>query len=84
MWGGVSAAAGAVAALALCGGVLLRLAPVVPWALFALGALYAPTLRGDLDGWSVGFGAGLLLTAELAYWGIEDERLVLEARVVTL
>lgn len=83
-WSGVSAFAGATAALALCAAVFLRLPPAVPWPLFALGALYTPTLRGGLDGWSVAFGAGLLLTAELAYWGIDDERLVLEERVVTL
>lgn len=41
-------------------------------------------MRGDLDGGSVAFGAGLFLTAELAYWGIDDERLVREERVVTL
>ncbi|HSP71158.1 MAG TPA: hypothetical protein VLN26_02255 [Gaiellaceae bacterium] len=63
MWGGVSAGVGVLAALALCVGVLLRLAPVVPWPLFVLGALYAATLRGDLDGRSVAFGAGLFLAA---------------------
>lgn len=53
--------------------------------MFGLGALYAATLRGDaLDGWSIAYGAGLLLAAELAYWAIEHERLVREEAAVTL
>lgn len=64
--------------------MLARAPAVVPWSLAVLGALYAATLGGGLDGWSVAYGTALLLAAELASWGIEDERLVREERVVTL
>lgn len=56
----------------------------MPWSLFGVGALYAATLRGGLDGWSLGVAAGLLLAAELAYWAIEHDRLLREEPVVAL
>lgn len=64
--------------------MLLRLPAVVPWPLFALGALYAATLRGGVDGWSVVYAAGLLAAGELAWLGIEHEPLVREERGATL
>jgi hypothetical protein len=56
----------------------------VPWSLFGAGALYAATLRDDLDGWSLAVAVGLLLAAELGYWSIEHERLLREERDVVL
>jgi hypothetical protein len=55
--------------------VVFRLPALVPWTPLGLGAIYAATLTGDpLDGWSIAVGAGLLLSAELAYWAIDDDR----------
>jgi len=73
-----------VLALALGAAAVLRLAALVPWSLFGLGALYAGTLRGDaLDGWAIAYGTGLLLAAELAYAAIgRDTRLRAERQVV--
>jgi len=74
-----------VLALSLAAGVALRRPAAVPWSLFGLAALYAATLRGsELDGWSVAYGAGLLLAAELAYAAIDHERLVREERAVVV
>jgi len=56
----------------------------VPWSLFGLGALYAATLRGGVDGWAIAIGAALGVAAELAYWAIEDEPRLRPARDVTL
>lgn len=56
----------------------------MPWSLFGVGALYAATLHGGLDGWSLAVGVGLLLTAELAHWSIEHERLLREEAAVSL
>lgn len=65
-------------------GIALRRSAVVPWPLFGLGALYAATLRGDFDGWSLAVAVGLLLAAELAYWAIDEEALLRVERDVTL
>jgi hypothetical protein len=55
---------------------VLRVPAVVPWPLFGVGALYAATLRGGLDGWSLAVGAALLLAGELAYAAVDaDPRL---------
>jgi hypothetical protein len=76
--------AGVAAAVALAAALALRRTAAVPWTLFVLGLLYAPTLRGGIDGWSVAVAVGLLLAAELAYWSTEaDPRLRVE-RTVTL
>jgi hypothetical protein len=84
-WTEVAAALGGAAALALGLAALLRRAGPVPWTLLSLGALYAATLRGDaLDGWSIAYGAGLLLAAELAYAAIGRERLVRAEPAVVL
>jgi hypothetical protein len=83
-WAGASAAAGAGLAAVLALAIVLRRPAPVPWTLFGLGALYAPTLHGGLDGWSIAVAAGLVLAAELAYWSIEDDRLLRVERAVTL
>jgi hypothetical protein len=81
---GASAAAGVCLAALLAGGIVLRKPGVVPWSLFGAGALYVATLRGGLDGWSLGVAAGLLLAAELSYWSIGHERLLYEEPAVAL
>jgi hypothetical protein len=54
----------------------LRLARAIPWPLFGVGALYAATAHGPLDGWSLAVGVALLLAAELAYAAVDvDARL---------
>jgi hypothetical protein len=83
-WSAASAAAGLCVALALALALALRRPGAVPWTVFALGVLYAATLRGALDGWSIAVAVGLLLAAELAYWSIEDDRLLRVERTVTL
>lgn len=48
---------------------------LVPLPLVALGGLYAAQLRVDgapLDPAAAAFAAGLLATAELAYWSLEE------------
>lgn len=77
-------AVGLTAAVVLAAAVLLRAGSAVAWPLFALAALYAATLRGALDGRSVVYAAGMLLAAELAFFGIEHEPLVREEREVVL
>lgn len=65
----------AVAVVALLAAVVRGWAPLVPFALVALGALYAAQLAVDdepLDTAVPVFAAGLLLTAELAYWSLEE------------
>jgi hypothetical protein len=71
-------------AVALALALALRRPGAVPWTVLALGVLYASTLRGALDGWSIAVAVGLLLAAELAYWSIEDERRLRVERTVTL
>ena len=49
--------------------------PFVPVSLALLGALYATQLRVDdaqLDGSAAVFAAGLVVTAELGYWSLEE------------
>jgi hypothetical protein len=61
----------------------LRVPAVVPWPLFGGGALYAATLHGGFDGWSLAVGAGLLLAGELAYAAVDaDPRLEQERALV--
>jgi hypothetical protein len=61
----------------------LRVPAVVPWPLFGAGALYAATLDGGLDGWSLAVGAGLLVAGELAYAAADaDPRLEQERALV--
>jgi hypothetical protein len=73
-WANAAAASGGALALLLAVAIAFRAAAFVPWTLLGLGALYAGTLHGPLDGWSIGYGAGLLVAAELAYWACEHDR----------
>ncbi len=72
---------GALALLALVAALVLGWSVLIPLALGLLGAAYATHLGLDdpsLDATAPLFGAGLLLTAELAYWSLEER-----ARVVS-
>ena len=60
--------------LTLAAALTMRLATLVPAAIFLLGAGYASHLAFDnvpLDQGSAAFAAGLLAVAELAYWSLE-------------
>lgn len=60
--------------MTLAAGLATRVAPLVPAAVLLLGAGYAARLGFDdvaLDQGSAAFAAGLLATAELAYWSFE-------------
>ena len=64
-----------VALLALVAGLVLGWAPLVPLSLVLVGGLYAGQLRADsvaLDGSASVVAAGLLVTAELGYWSLEE------------
>jgi hypothetical protein len=53
-------------------GLALGRSAAVPWAIAGLGVAYAATLSGDeLDGRVPLYAAGLLVTAELAYWALQ-------------
>lgn len=73
---------GALALLALVAALVLGWSPLVPLSLALVGAAYATHLGLDdpaLDAKAPLLGAGLLLTAELAYWSLEErERVVTE------
>lgn len=63
---------GGAAVFLLVVGLVLGRSAAVPWAIVGLGAAYAATLEGDdLDGRVPLYAAGLLLTAELAYWALQ-------------
>ena len=65
----------ALATLALVGAIVLGWSPLVPVSLLLLGAAYATHLAADdpaLDTTAPLVAAGLLLTAELAYWSLEE------------
>jgi hypothetical protein len=64
-----------VALLALVAALVLAWPPLVPGALVLLGAAYATQLVIDdepLDLRAPFFAAGLIATAELAYWSLEE------------
>ena len=66
------AIAGAGAAMAILGlGIAARRSEAVPIALLLLGALHVIP-GGDGSIGTVIYGSGLLLTAELAYWSIDE------------
>ena len=70
----------AVALVALIVALVLGWTPLVPAALVLVGGLYAAQLAIDdaaLDGASPVFAAGLLVTAELAYWSLDEREGVL-------
>jgi hypothetical protein len=64
-------AVGGAAVFLLVVGLALGRSAAVPWAIVGLGVAYAATLEGDdLDGRVPLYAAGLLVTAELAYWAL--------------
>lgn len=70
----VLAVAGALATALLLLGLLFRWAGPLPWTYAVAGAEYAGFLfiQGNaIDGIAPLYGAGLLLSAELAYWSLE-------------
>jgi hypothetical protein len=65
----------ALALLALVGALVLGWSPLVPVSLLLLGSAYSTHLAADdpaLDVRAPLIAAGLLLTAELAYWSLEE------------
>ena len=65
----------AIAVVALVAALVLEWAPLVPTALVLVGGLYAAQLAIDdatLDTALPVYAAGLLVTAELAYWSLEE------------
>ncbi len=65
----------ALALLALLAAIVLGWSPLVPVSLLLLGAAYATHLAADdpaLDTTAPLVAAGLLVTAELAYWSLEE------------
>ncbi len=77
--GDVALAAGvrlvALALLALVAAIVLDLSQLVPVSLLLLGAAYATHLAVDdltLDARAPLIAVGLLVTAELAYWSLEE------------
>ena len=69
---GIGAGAAALLALALA----IGWAPLVAWALFALGTEYAVALvdRSSADAWVVAYAAAYLLLGELAHAALEERR----------
>jgi len=66
----------ALAFLALVAAVVLGWRPLVALSVGLVGAAYAVHLAADdpsLDARAALLGAGLLLTAELAYWSLEEQ-----------
>jgi hypothetical protein len=56
-------------------GLALGRSAAVPWAIAGVGVAYAATLEGDeLDSRVPLYAAGLLITAELAYWSLRLRR----------
>ena len=65
-------AVGGAAVFLLGVGLALGRSAAVPWAIVGLGVAYAATLEGDdLDGRVPLYAAGMLVTAELAYWALQ-------------
>jgi hypothetical protein len=68
-------AVGGAGVFLLIVGLALGRSAAVPWAIAGLGVAYAATLEGDeLDGRVPLYAAGLLITAELAYWSLRLRR----------
>lgn len=68
------AAAGIFGSALLVVALVGRWADVVPWAIALLGGQYAASLLlrdAGIDGFAPLYAALLLVTAELAYWGLE-------------
>jgi hypothetical protein len=81
---------GVVGAAALAAVLAGRWQELLPWAIALLGAQYAVALLlrdGGIDAFAPLYAAGLLVTAELAYWALERgaaPRSVVLARVGAL
>lgn len=72
--GAALSAAGGLAVALLLLGLLFRWAGPLPWAYVCAGAGYVGYLfiqGGTVDSLAPLYGAGLLLSAELAYWSLE-------------
>jgi hypothetical protein len=68
-------AVGGAGVFLLIVGLALGRSAAVPWAIAGLGVAYAAALEGDeLDGRVPLYAAGLLITAELAYWSLRLRR----------
>jgi hypothetical protein len=68
-------AVGGAGVFLLVVGLALGRSAAVPWAIAGLGVAYAATLEGEqLDGRVPLYAAGLLVTAELAYWSLRLRR----------
>jgi hypothetical protein len=68
-------AVGGAGVFLLVVGLALGRSAAVPWAIAGLGVAYAAALEGDeLDGRVPLYAAGLLITAELAYWSLRLRR----------
>jgi hypothetical protein len=68
-------AVGGAGVFLLVVGLALGRSAAVPWAIAGLGVAYAATLEGDeLDSRVPLYAAGLLITAELAYWSLRLRR----------
>jgi hypothetical protein len=77
----------AVAVVALIAALVLGWPRLVPLSLVLLGGAYALYLAVDsppLDVAASAFAAGLLVTAELAYWSLEEREAVVAERGETL
>lgn len=81
--GGTVAVAGA---LGLAAAVLVRFAPLIPWAVGFVGIGYVIGREHHhvVDGWAAVVGTALLLSAELAAWSIAHDRRIHEERQVVL
>jgi hypothetical protein len=69
----------AVALVALVAAIVLGWSPLVAASLVVVGGVYATQLAIDdaaLDSAAPAFAAGLLMTAELAYWSLEERERV--------
>lgn len=77
---------GAGGALLLAGGIAVRFAALVPWAVAFTGIGYVVGREHHrvVDGWAALVGAALLLAAELAAWSIEHDRRIHEERAVVM
>jgi hypothetical protein len=72
---GASVRLAAVALVGLVAAVVLGWSPLVPVSIVVVGGVYAAQLAIDeagLDSAAPAFAAGLLVTAELAYWSLEE------------
>jgi len=84
--GRTGAIVGAIGVVTLLAGIVLRVAPAVPWAVLLVGAGYLTAREHHpvADGWAALVGAALLLAAELASWSIDHDSRIREERALVL